>query len=57
MDFSVDPEFAKLLQRLRHFVEAEVIPLEGIIHEGGFAANEDELQAMREKARAATCGK
>ena len=29
----------------------EVIPLEAIIHEGGFAASEDRLQAVRQKAR------
>jgi alkylation response protein AidB-like acyl-CoA dehydrogenase len=51
MDFSLDPETRALLQTTREFVDQEVIPLEPALAERGFMAMEDELQALRAKAR------
>jgi acyl-CoA dehydrogenase len=53
MDFSVAPELSALLQRIRAFVRDEVFPVELRIAGKSFAAAAPELEALRDRVRAA----
>ena len=52
MDFTTPPALATLLDRLREFLVEEVIPLEPIFLQNGFAAVEPSLREKRKKAKA-----
>src|SRR5688500_11685052 len=53
MDFSIPPPTRALLDKMRAFLDQEVLPRELDFLQRGFAAIEPELKTVREKAKAA----
>jgi alkylation response protein AidB-like acyl-CoA dehydrogenase len=51
MDFSISPEMLDLLQRVRDFIDGEVIPLEPAVHKNGFRASLPEIDKIRAQVR------
>lgn len=52
MLFKASEETAAMLNEMRRFVDDELIPLEASFLRGGFFANEDKIEALRDKVRA-----
>jgi alkylation response protein AidB-like acyl-CoA dehydrogenase len=51
MDFSVNPETAQLIGRVREYVDSRLLPLEPRLLEGGLAAVLDDVKACRAEVR------
>ena len=51
MDFTVSEDIRNLAATVRRFVDAEVIPVERRVLEGGFGAAGPEIARLRERVR------
>ncbi|MCC6612139.1 MAG: acyl-CoA dehydrogenase family protein [Anaerolineae bacterium] len=53
MDFSIPPHVQDIVRRVRHFVDAEVIPVEASMRQSGEQLTDEPLHDLRQKAKAA----